>query len=131
MDDAQNLRKVKLFVRIVGFLLAMLGAINFVLTALNSSGASPLSLAFTLLVYFLMLIGGGLLLAFRQDGLEIVFIVLRLYILLAFGTVASGVLAQQTSTIVFGCSILVIVSSLMIFLSHNNVKSLFDKKAKQ
>ncbi len=75
-----------------------------------------------------MLVGGSLLLAFRQDGLEIVFVILRLYILLGIGIVASGIVIKQLGTIIFGCSVLVIVVGLMVFLSQNSVKSLLVKK---
>jgi peptidoglycan/LPS O-acetylase OafA/YrhL len=129
MDNAKNLRKIKLLVRIVGALLALFGVISLVSTFANWSTANTLTLACSLPIYFLMLVGGSLLLAFRQDGLEIVFVILRLYILLGIGTVASGVVIKQPGTIIFGCSVLVIVVGLMVFLSQTNVKSLFEKKA--
>jgi len=128
MDNPQNVRRVKLLVRIVGVLFALFGIISVVSGFTNWSSASPLTLACTLPIYFLTLTGGGLLLAFRQDGLEIVFVILRFYILLGIGTIVSGVVVKQLGTVILGCSVLVIVVGLMVFLSQNNVKALFEKK---
>jgi hypothetical protein len=129
MDDKQNLRKIGLIVRVVGVLFAVMGGIGLVLSILNWSATSLLSLVLALALYLLMLVGGVLLFAFRHDGLEILFIILRLFILLGLGTVANGVLSRQLGTVVFGGSSIVIVVGLMIFLSQNNVKVLLEKKA--
>ncbi len=128
MDNTPNLRKIKFLVRIVGGLFALFGVISLASTFASWFTTSPLTLGISLLIYFLMLVGGSLLLAFRQDGLEIVFVILRLYILLGIGIVASGIVIKQLGTIIFGCSVLVIVVGLMVFLSQNNFKSLFEKK---
>ena len=128
MDNKQNLRKIKSIVRVVGVLFAVMGGIGLVLTVLNWSVTSLLNLVVTLALYLLMLVGGGLLFAFRQDGLEIVFTILRLFVLLGLGIIVNGVLLRQSGTVVFGGSVILIVIGLMIFLSQNNVKALFEKK---
>ena len=88
MDKKQNLRKIELIVRVVGGLIAVTGGIGLVRTVLNWSATSPLNLVLTLALCLLMLVGGGLLFAFRQAGLEIVFIILRLFILLGLETIS-------------------------------------------
>ena len=128
MDKKQNLRKIELIVRVVGGLFAVTGGIGLVRTVLNWSATSPLNLVLTLALCLLMLVGGGLLFAFRQGGLEIVFINLRLFILLGLGIVVNGVLLKQAGTVVFGGSVIVIVIGLMTFLTQNNVKALLEKK---
>ena len=114
--------------RVVGVLFAVMGGIGLILTVLNWSATSLLNLVVTLALYLLMLVGGGLLFAFRQDGLEIVFTILRLFVLLGLGIIVNGVLLRQSGTVVFGGSVILIVIGLMIFLSQNNVKALFEKQ---
>jgi hypothetical protein len=130
MDNTQNLRKIKTLVRIVGVIFISLGLVRLILILANWATWSTVNttqLACLLPIYLMMLIGGGFLLAFRQDGLDIIFVILRLYILVGIGGIISSVVARDTSTFISSCCVLAIVIGIMIFLSQSKVKSLFAK----
>jgi hypothetical protein len=134
MDNTQNLRKIKMLVRIVGVFFVLLGVIRIILILANWASwyaVNKNQLVCLVPIYLMMVIGGGLLLAFRQDGVEIIFIILRLFTLVGIGGLITGVLAREMSMLILSCCILVITIGLMIFLSQSKVKSLFEKKDSQ
>lgn len=128
MDDLQNSQKVKAVVKFIGGLFVLMGGVNFVDFVVHWSSPAMLSLLCLLPVYFLMLIGGALLLSFRPDRLELIFLTLRFYVVLGVGTIVSGILVKQSSTTIVGCIVLFLAAGLIIFLSQNNVKASFAKK---
>jgi hypothetical protein len=129
MDNTQNLRKTKLFIRIIGTVFIVIGLVSlitnivgwFVGNAIYISVAKPpLSI--------LMLIGGGLLIAFRKGGLDIVFIVLRFYILFGSLAILGGLFTRQFNLVILGVGSLIPAIGPMIFLSRSDVESILDKK---
>lgn len=127
MENSPVLRKTKLLIRIVAICIILLGFVFPIPYLMELASSNQITLNCTLPISFLMIIGGGLLLVLHKGALDIIFIVLRFFILSGLIFVVIGLLSQQFIAILPLIAV-AIAAGLMRFLSRDDVKSALRKK---
>lgn len=95
---------------------------------MGSISSSQITLNCALPISLLMIIGGSLLFALRKGALDVIFVVLRFFILFGLIFVVIGLFTQQFIATIPLFTVVAISGGLMLFLSREDVKSVLGKK---
>ncbi len=127
MNNSRYLRFIALVVRIIGALFLLYGLVNLASEFTKwIIDEEAIIITFEQPIYLLLLVGGCFLLFLRKAGLEILFIVFRLYMLIGSVAAILSLVTMQFKTTLFIVGFLALIGSLMFFLSRNSTKSVLD-----